>query len=126
MGCVFGGSGDARDTACDLLCTFGGFGYAAADFVGSDGLLFHGRSDAVADVVHLINDGPDLANGVDCTFGIGLDGLNLTADLFGGLGRLLRQFLNFIGDDGKAFARFTSASGFDGGVEGEQIGLLRD
>jgi hypothetical protein len=38
----------------------------------------------------------------------------------------LRQAAHFIGDHGKAASLFTGASGFDGGVERQQVGLLGD
>ena len=41
-------------------------------------------------------------------------------------GRLLSEFLHFVGHDCEPFASFPGAGGFDSGVEGEQIGLLRD
>ena len=58
--------------------------------------------------------------------GIGLDGFDLVADVFGRFGRLLGEFLDFIGDHGKAFAGFSGARRFDGGIQGQQVGLLRD
>ena len=50
----------------------------------------------------------------------------LLADVLGGLGRLLGQFLDLVGDDGEALARLAGAGRFDGGVQGQQVGLLGD
>ena len=67
-----------------------------------------------------------VANGLDRTFGIGLNGGDLAADVSGGRSGLLGEFLDLIGHHGEAFAGLAGASGFNGGVEGEQVGLLRD
>ena len=69
---------------------------------------------------------PIVGDGVDRRLGVGLDGLDLAADVLGGLGGLLGQFLDFVGDDGEALAGLAGAGGFDGGVQGEQVGLLGD
>ncbi|MNJ65017.1 hypothetical protein D3C77_610090 [compost metagenome] len=45
-------------------------------------------------------------------------------DFFGGLLGALGQAAHFIGDHGKAASGFTGARRFDGGVEGQQVGLL--
>ena len=58
--------------------------------------------------------------------GIRLDGVDLVADVFGRLGRLFSEFLDFVGDHGKAFSCLARACGFDGGIQGQQLGLLRD
>ena len=55
-----------------------------------------------------------------------LDGLDLPADVLGGLGRLLGQFLDLVGDHGEALARLAGAGRLDGGVQGQQVGLLGD
>jgi len=46
--------------------------------------------------------------------------------IFGRFRGFLGQFLDFVGDDGKALARFPGAGGFDGRIQGEQVRLLRD
>ena len=63
-------------------------------------------------------------DGVHRALGVGLDRLDLAADVFSGLGGLLGQFLDFVGDHGKTLAGFAGAGGFDGGVQRQQIGLL--
>ena len=51
---------------------------------------------------------------------------DLGADFLGGLGGLGRQVLHFGGDHRKALAGFAGARRFDGGVEGQKIGLVGD
>ena len=68
----------------------------------------------------------DRADGFDRALGVDLDAFDLAADVFGGFRGFLGELFHFVGDDGKTFARFAGARGFDGGVEGEQVGLLRD
>ena len=65
---------------------------------------------------------------IDSTAGVGvvLDRFDLGADVFGGLGGLLGEFFDLVGDDGEALAGFAGTCGFDGGVEGEEVGLLGD
>jgi hypothetical protein len=67
-------------------------------------LLFHGAGDGVLDVVDLIDD-LLIDQSRHRGFGVALDGFDLAADVFGGLGGLLGQFLDFVGHDGEAFAR---------------------
>src|SRR5205085_6389106 len=55
-----------------------------------------------------------------------LQGGDQTFDFFGRLLGALCQTTNFIGDDRKATSGFTGTGGFDGGVEGEQVGLFGD
>jgi hypothetical protein len=47
-------------------------------------------------------------------------------DVLGGLGRLLGQLLDLVGDHGEALARLTGPGGLDGGVQRQQVGLLGD
>ena len=55
-----------------------------------------------------------------------LDGVDLLADILGRRRSLAGQFLDFVGYHRKAFASFTGPRGFDGGIQGEQVGLLGD
>src|SRR5208283_84182 len=94
--------------------------------VGGGVLLFHRRGNSARNSVDLVDHCADRRNGIDRRFGVGLNGFDFLTDVLGGLGRLLGQFLHFVGHDGKAFAGFSRARRFDGGVQGEQVGLLRD
>jgi hypothetical protein len=50
-----------------------------------------------------------------------LDRFNLAADVFRGFRRFLGQFLHFIGDYGKAFARLARAGRFNGRVQASRL-----
>ena len=78
------------------------------------------------DVVDLVDDLADLPDRLDRALGVGLDRLDLPADVLGGLGRLLGQLLDLVGDDREALARLAGAGRLDRGVEGQQVGLLGD
>ena len=80
-------------------------GDVAADLAGRGRLLLDGAGDRVLDVVDLVDDLADLGDGFDGPLGVALDGLDLAADVLGGLGGLLGQFLDLVGDDGEALAR---------------------
>ena len=45
------------------------------------------------------------------------------SNFFSSAGGFLGEFTDFIGDNGEAFAMFTGAGGFDGSIEGEEVGL---
>ena len=51
---------------------------------------------------------------------------NLRRDLAGGLGGLIGERLDLLGDDREALAGIARACGFDRGVEGQQVGLPCD
>ena len=51
---------------------------------------------------------------------------NLPVDFFGRLRGLHRERFDFRGHHGKSTSGFAGASGFDRGIEREQIGLTRD
>ena len=55
-----------------------------------------------------------------------LNALNQLGNFLGGLRGFFRQLADFVGHDGKAQTVFSGASRFDGGVQGEQVGLLRE
>ena len=119
--------GDAGDVLGYLARTpLGRVRNVAADLVRGGGLLFHRRSDGVRNIVDLVDDGADLRDGLHRALGVALDGFDLLADLFGGFGGLLGQFFHFVGHHRESLARFAGARGFDGGVQRQQIGLLRD
>ena len=53
-----------------------------------------------------------------------LNALNQFGNFLGGLRGLFGQLADFVGDDRKAQAVLAGAGGFDGGVQGQQVGLL--
>ena len=64
------------------------------------------RRDGAGNVADLIDDGANRGDGVDRALGVGLNRRDFLADVLGGLGGLLGQFLDFVGDDGESLARF--------------------
>ncbi len=80
----------------------------------------------VGDVVDLHDHRTDDADGIDGALGVSLNGFDLAADVLGGLGGLLGKFFNFVGDHREALACFACPRGLDGGIERQEIGLLRD
>ena len=63
---------------------------------------------------------PIWRNGFDGAFGVGLDRVDLAADIFRGFGCLLGEFFDFVGNDCESLARFAGPRRFDRGVEGQQ------
>jgi len=53
-----------------------------------------------------------------------LNALDEVGDFLGGLRGLFRELANFIGDHREPETVLPGARGFDGGVEGEQVGLF--
>ena len=66
-----------------------------------------------------------LLHRLEAVGGVALQRIDFLRDFFGRLLRLLRELLDFGGDDRKAAAGFAGAGSFDGGVERQQIGLPR-
>ena len=58
--------------------------------------------------------------------GVGLDRLDPPADVLGRLGGLLGQVLDLAGDHREALAGLAGPGRLDGGVQGQQVGLLGD
>ena len=96
------------------------------DFRGGGGLFLHGSSDARGDLANLFNHVGDIIDRIHRIRRVVLYECNLTADIFGGCGGLTREFLHLVSDYGESASGFTGAGGFDRGVEGEEVGLLRD
>ena len=111
-----GGFGHAADVLADFAAASGGFGEGAADFVGGCALLFDGAGNCGLDIADLADDLADLVDGRDCPLGVALNGFNFAADVFGCLGGLFGELLDFIGDYGEALARLAGARRFDGGI----------
>ena len=68
----------------------------------------------------------DLADRLHRSLGVSLNGFDLPADILGRLGGLLGQFLHLVGHHRKALARFAGSGRLDGGIQGQQVGLLRN
>jgi hypothetical protein len=67
-----------------------------------------------------------LGHQADGLAGIALQLLDHLLDLDGGGLGPVGEFAHLGGDHGEAATRFTGAGGLDGGVQGQQVGLLRD
>jgi len=60
----------------------------------------------------------------DSLAGLALNALDEVGDFLCGLGGLLGEFADFVGNHGESKAMLTGASRFDGGVESEQVRLF--
>ncbi|MNF89583.1 hypothetical protein D3C84_721130 [compost metagenome] len=123
--------GDAADALVDLLghraLLLGGCG----DLVGHVGNVGHRLADTDQRLVgleHALDTFVGLAaavfHGVHGLFGGLLQLGDQLVDLPGGFRRALRQLAYLIGDHGEAAAHLAGASGFDGGVERQEVGLV--
>jgi len=99
---------------------------AAADFTGRGPLFLHRSGDGRRDFINLIDRFANTLNGVDCVTGAGLDFADLGCNIFCRPGGLIGEIFYLGRDDREAFSGFTCAGGFDGCVQGEQIGLAGD
>ena len=61
---------------------------------------------------------------LDRLAGFLLNALDQFRDFLGGLRRFFGQLAHFVGDHGEAQAVFAGARRFNGGVQGQQVGLL--
>ena len=68
--------------------------------------------------------GAALLDAVDGRLRLALNGADHGADLTGGSRRALGELAHLVGDDSKAAALFARTRRLDGGVEGQQIGLV--
>ena len=96
------------------------FQFAYPGHVHQEHLLFSDIEDAVLDGRF------DLGEGVDDAAGHVLHIGYFLRNIVRRLRHLCRQVFDLAGDDGEPFAGFASAGGFDRGVEGEQVDLVRD
>ena len=103
------GAGDRRDALGYLAGSSRGFRYVAADLSSGCGLLFHRRCDRIGNIIHLADDLAHLANCLNRRLGIGLNGFDLFADVFGRPCRRFCQLLYFIGDHGETLSCFAGA-----------------
>src|SRR2546430_1707825 len=101
-------------------------GDASGDFGGGHRLLFDGAGDGGGDLADPPHDLADLADRLRRGGGTVVDAVGSFGDRGGGLGGLLRQALDLLGDDGEALAGFAGAGGLDGRVESEQVRLRGD
>ena len=98
VGRALGRGGHPGDVLRDFRAALGRLGDVAADLVGRGGLLLDRAGDGVLVIADLVDHVADLGDGRHRALGIGLDGLDLLADVLGSLGCFFRQFLDFVGD----------------------------
>ena len=112
LGLGASGLGDALDHGAGLVCR-------EDDLVESEAACF-GLGETGFDFV--------LAefHGGDGVSGFALNGLDHAGDLFGGGGGAFGEAADFCGDDGETATVLAGAGGFNGGVEGEEVGLAGD
>ena len=89
-------------------------------------MFLDGRSDNRGDIANASDDLGDFSDGIDGAVRVRLNGGNSLTDIFGGFGGLPGQLLDFISDHGEALACFSGPCGLNGGVLGQEIGLLCD
>ncbi|MFM1945081.1 MAG: hypothetical protein RI897_4063 [Verrucomicrobiota bacterium] len=125
-GGLFGGGGiglgdlvHLGDGGIDLLDALALFEGGGGDFGGElvdEADFFDDSVEALGDVGADFGALPGFVDG----------GLDLAGGFAGGLGAALGEVTDFIGDHGEACSGFTGAGCFDGGVEGEEVGLEGD
>ncbi len=120
------GRPDADDVAGNLGCAAGGVLNVAGDLARRRALLLHRRRDRGSDVVDLADGLADVPDGADRRRRHLLHAGDLRANFLGGLRGLVGEAFDLGGDHRKAASGFAGAGGFDGGVEGEQVGLRSD
>jgi hypothetical protein len=76
--------------------------------------------------VYLIDNGADLADRLDRIVRVVLDRVDTPPDVLGSFGGFLGQLFDFIGNHRESLAGGACARRFNGRVEREQVGLLRD
>ena len=120
--------------------------YAAGNFLGDGALLlscgrdllvhaldgrdgerdvFQGTAGPTAQFDTAVRKSAAIVEGGHHLLGAVLQGSDQLFDLFGGLLGALRQAAHLVRDHCETTARFPGACGFDGSVQGQQIGLLR-
>ena len=121
-----GGLGDGRHLFGDGPHEIGGFLRGFADGARGFHLLADGlcnRGEARQD---LADHADDAVDGTDTPLRRGLQAGDIGDDLVGGGLGLDRQRLHLVGDDRKSPPGLAGTSRLDGGIEGEQVGLLGD
>lgn len=121
-----GGLGDMNDGGGDFLHLRGGVLDGVGDLGGSAALIVDGAFDDAGDFLNLGDGLTDILQGGGGFVGGGLDGLDLSFDVQGGVGGLAGETFDFGGDHGESSPGGTCEGGFDGGVEGKKTGLGSD
>src|SRR5882724_6666551 len=94
------------------------------DFGDDVGDLVQRGTKIVAEAQALFDDAGAALHVFDGLACFALNALDEVGDFLGGLRGLFRELADFIGDNRKAETVLAGAGSFDGGIEGEQIGLF--
>jgi hypothetical protein len=116
IGCAIGDGGN------EVRCLDG----ALRQLAGRCGLLRDRGGDAAEQRTNGADHVGDFLDGSDRCAGVVLQRRDAAFDFFRRALRLQRQRFHFRGDDGEAAAGLSGARRFDGGIQGEQIGLPCD
>ena len=123
---ISGGLPDAGDVQRNFIGAESGLLNIARDLLRRRALFLDGAGDRGCDLAHLIDGGGDPLDRLDSLAGRGLDRRDLGTDLIGRLGGLLGEILDLGCHHGESLAGFAGASGLDGCIEGEKVGLAGD
>ncbi|MFM1941170.1 MAG: hypothetical protein RI897_152 [Verrucomicrobiota bacterium] len=109
------------------------FGDGAIDLGDSVTLFLGGRGDFCDQFIDFTDLADDVVEGgsdgladFDALLGVGDGGFNFGGGFAGGGGGSLGEVADFFCDDGEAHAGFAGSGSFDGGIEGEEVGLEGD
>src|ERR1700683_2335184 len=94
------------------------------DFGDHQRNLAEGNIEIVTEDQALLDHGSALVHVTDGFAGFFLNSLDEFGNFFGGLGGFFGQLADFLGDHGKAQAMLAGASGLNGGVERQEVGLF--
>ena len=117
---------DATNIRRYLLRRLRGLGNVARDLRSSRTLFLDRGTDRCCNRADFLDRGGDSLDGLDSFLGRALDLGDASADLLGGLRGLAGETFHLGRHDREAPAGFTRASGFDGRIERQQIGLSRN
>jgi hypothetical protein len=118
---IFSRQGDTGDVLGYFCRNSSSLGNMAGNVSGRRRLVLNGCRNGVREIVDLVNDRADFGNSLDGAVRVGLNGLNLSAYVFGCMRSLLGKLLDLVCDDSKSLASFAGASRLDGGVQSKQV-----
>ena len=121
-----GGLADTTHVVRDLRGALRRAMGVGGDLAGCGPLLLHRAGDDGGQITHVVDGGHDALDRGHRGRGRVLDLADLHGDFVGGLRRLGGEFLHLGGDHREAAARIARPRRLDGGVEGEEVGLLGD
>ncbi len=121
---VAGGAGDLAGAAGLLLGGVADLAGVLVDIGDGSGDVGEGLAEFVGELEAFVDGASGFQNLAVVAGDLLLDAGDEFGDLVGGFGGAVGELGEFVGEDGEASAMFSGAGGFDGGVEGEEVGLL--